>query len=264
MTTSEHNDDKHRENTAGEARQRRGNGAGGTTGPAEERDDARFEAANDPGAATAAEQEEVAAAEEEGTAAATAATDEEPWSPDAALEAEVAELKDRLLRTLAEMENLRRRTARDIDEARKYAVTGFARDLLEVADNLGRALQSIPERAKEEAEFVRNLADGVAMTERALLNTFERHRIAKVEPRPGDRFDHNRHQAMFEVETDDQPPGTVAQVLQAGYVIGDRLLRPAMVGVAKAGAGREQRSDGTSDRPDDGEGRPGERLDTSA
>ena len=102
------------------------------------------------------------------------------------------------------------------------------------------------------------------MTERALLNTFERHQIAKVEPRPGDRFDHNRHQAMFEVETDDQPPGTVAQVLQAGYVIGDRLLRPAMVGVATAGAGREQRSDGTSDRPDDGEGRPGERLDTSA
>ena len=189
--------------------------------------------------------------------------------PMAELAKQAADHKDRWLRTLAEMENLRRRAQRDVDDARKYAVTGFARDLLEVADNLGRALQTIPERAREEVEFIRNLADGVAMTERALLNVFERHRIAKVEPQPGDRFDHNVHQAMFEVETDDQPPGTVAQVLQAGYTIGgDRLLRPAMVGVAKAGAaGDRPVGDGgeTSDRQQQQQQqRPGGRLDTNA
>jgi molecular chaperone GrpE len=151
------------------------------------------------------------------------------------LEAELADTKDRLLRALADIENLRRRTARELDEARKYAVTGFAREILEIDDNLSRALQSIPANAGQEVGFVKTLAEGIAMTQKAMMACFERHHIAKVMPEIGEKFDHHRHQAMFEVETD-QAPGTIAQVLQPGYVIADRLLRPAMVGVAKARA----------------------------
>ncbi|HSA81491.1 MAG TPA: nucleotide exchange factor GrpE, partial [Geminicoccaceae bacterium] len=124
------------------------------------------------------------------------------------LEAELAATKERLLRALAETENLRRRSAREIEEAHKYAITGFARELLEVADNLSRALVSIPPRARDEIDFVRSLADGVAMTEKSLLASFERHQIAKVVPELGSRFDHNRHQAMLELETGAHPPGT--------------------------------------------------------
>jgi molecular chaperone GrpE len=179
------------------------------------------------------------------------------------LESELAATKERLLRALAETENLRRRAAREVEEAHKYAITGFARELLEVADNLSRALGSIPPRAREEIEFVRSLADGVAMTEKSLLASFERHQIAKVEPELGSRFDHNRHQAMLEVETGDYPPGTIAQVMQPGYVIADRLLRPALVGVAKAPRPRivdeEPRQEDRSAAAD----RSGERLDTS-
>jgi molecular chaperone GrpE len=152
---------------------------------------------------------------------------------EAELEAELADTKERLLRALAETENLRRRSARELEEAHKYAIGGFARELLEVADNLSRALEAVPPRARDEIDFVRNLADGVAMTEKALLACFERHKIAKVSPEVGAKFDHNRHQAMFEVETAEQAPGTVAQVLQPGYTIAERLLRPALVGVAK-------------------------------
>jgi molecular chaperone GrpE len=151
--------------------------------------------------------------------------------PDAA--AEIAELKDRLLRTLAEMENLRQRTRREVEEAQKYAVTAFARDMLEIADNLRRALGSVPAEARE-AEAMRNLLAGVEMTERALLAAFEKHKIRKVTPERGERFDHNLHQAMFELPTDELPAGTVAEVMTPGYVIADRLLRAAMVGVAKA------------------------------
>ena len=149
---------------------------------------------------------------------------------------DVAELKDRLLRTLAEMENLRRRTQRDVEEARKFAVTGFARDLLEVVDNLGRALASVPPEARQQSEFMKNLVLGVEMTERSLLNAFEKHQVRRVEPKTGEKFDHKLHQAMFEVPTTELPPGTIAEVIQAGYVIADRLLRPALVGVAKSAA----------------------------
>jgi molecular chaperone GrpE len=166
---------------------------------------------------------------------------DEPRSPrEADLGAELAETKDRLLRALAETENLRRRSVRDLEEAHKYAITNFARELLEVADNLSRALDAVPQRAREEIEFVKNLADGIAMTEKALLACFERHKIATVTPEIGEKFDHNRHQAMFEVASADQAPGTVAQVLQPGYTIADRLLRPALVGVAKAPADRPE------------------------
>jgi molecular chaperone GrpE len=177
------------------------------------------------------------------------------------LAAELEVTKERLLRALAETENLRRRAAREVEEAHKYAITGFARELLEVADNLSRALESIPPRAREEIDFVRNLADGVGITEKSLLASFERHQIAKVEPELGSRFDHNRQQAMLEIETADYPPGTVAQVMQPGYVIADRLLRPALVGVAKPPRARAATTDESQAEP---EPRPGERIDTTA
>lgn len=150
----------------------------------------------------------------------------------AELGAELAETKDRMLRALAETENLRRRGARETEEARKYAVTSFARELLEVSDNLARALESVPDEAREN-EQVKPLVEGIELTQRTLASCFERQKIIKVAPEPGDKFDHNLHQAMFETETDAQEPGSVIQVMQAGYRIADRLLRPAMVGVAK-------------------------------
>jgi molecular chaperone GrpE len=195
---------------------------------------------------------------------------------EAQLEAELAETKDRLLRTLADMENLRRRTERELDDARKYAISNFAREMLDVADNLSRALESIPSKARQNIELIKNLAEGVEMTEKTLLGSFEHHHIVKLTPEPGEKFDHNRHQAMFEVETDQHPPGTIAQILQPGYMIADRLLRPVMVGVAKAPAAGSQ-AEGTQGEPDAAEqaeakGEPGadepresgRRIDTSA
>ena len=170
-------------------------------------------------------------------------------SREAELEAELADAKDRMLRALADVENLRRRSARELDEARKYAITGFARELLEVDDNLSRALDSIPRRAADEIGFVKTLAEGIAITQKSLAACFERHQIAKVMPEIGEKFDHNRHQAMFEVESD-QPPGTIAQVLQPGYVIADRLLRPALVGVAKAPTTQADDRQASDDAPD--------------
>ena len=160
----------------------------------------------------------------------------------AALEAELADTKDRLLRALAETENVRRRAQREREDTQKYAVSGFARDLLATADNLRRALDSVPEAEIRDAR-TRSLLDGVAATERELLSVFERHGLQRIDPR-GERFDHNFHQAVFEVERPDAPAGTVIEVLQPGYVLHDRLLRPAMVGVAKAPA---KSTEGTDD-----------------
>ncbi len=154
---------------------------------------------------------------------------------------EYQELKDRLLRTLAEMENLRSRTQREVEETRKFAVTGFARDLLEVGDNLGRALASVPAEARAQSEFMKNLVQGVEMTERSLQNALEKHQVRRVSPQKGEKFDHKVHQAMFEIPSSELAPGSVAEVIQDGYVIADRLLRPALVGVAKAAAGSETR-----------------------
>ncbi|MFP6744042.1 MAG: nucleotide exchange factor GrpE, partial [Alphaproteobacteria bacterium] len=145
---------------------------------------------------------------------------------------EVAELNDKLLRAVAETENLRRRTTREREETSKYAVTGFARDLLSVADNLRRALDSLSDEIRGD-EALGGLISGVEMTERELLNAFERHGIKCIDPE-GEKFDHNFHQAMFEVESTGQPAGTIVQVMEPGYVIAERLLRPAMVGIAKA------------------------------
>ena len=152
----------------------------------------------------------------------------------AELEAELAQTKDALLRAHAEMDNVRKRSARELEDARRYAVTGFARDLLEVSDNLGRAVAHIPPEVREQEGWAANLATGVEMTEKALLSVFEKHAIRRIEPEKGEKFDHQRHQAMFEVPTDGHPPGTIAEVMAIGYTIGDRLLRPAMVGVAKS------------------------------
>ena len=152
------------------------------------------------------------------------------------LEAEKAELKDKLLRSLAEMENLRRRAERDLADARTYGVTRFARDMLDVTDNLRRAIDSIPESDRETAEgSFRGLIEGVDLTERDLLKKLETHGVKKQSPE-GLKFDPNMHQAMFEVVDETKPHGTVLQVIQTGYVIGDRVLRPAMVGVSKGGA----------------------------
>jgi molecular chaperone GrpE len=145
------------------------------------------------------------------------------------------ELKDRALRAAAEMENLRRRTARDVQDARAYAIANFARDMLSVSDNLRRALDAIPEEAKASGDAgFKALIDGVEITERSMLSGLERHGVKKLEPQ-GEKFDPNFHQAMFEVQNPDVAPGTVVQVVQPGYSIGDRVLRPAMVGVAKGG-----------------------------
>ena len=159
------------------------------------------------------------------------ATELSPEGRVAVLEAELAEHKDRLLRALAEAENTRRRAQRERDDATRYAISGFAKELLSAADNLRRALDSLPE-AEVGDERTRSLLAGVAATERELLSVFERHGIRRIDPM-GERFDHNLHQAIFEVEHGDRPPGTIIEVLQPGYLLHDRLLRPAMVGVAK-------------------------------
>ena len=145
------------------------------------------------------------------------------------------ELKDRALRVAAEMENLRRRTARDVHDARTYAVANFARDLLSVSDNLRRALDAVPAEAKAAGDAgFKALIEGVDLTERAMLSALERHGVKKLAPE-GEKFDPNFHQAMFEVPNPEVPAGTVVQVVQPGYSIGERVLRPAMVGVAKGG-----------------------------
>jgi molecular chaperone GrpE len=155
--------------------------------------------------------------------------------PMAVLAKEAADLKDRLLRTLAEMENLRRRTEREVADARTYAVTNFARDILAVADNMERAMQALDDEIREKADAgVKALLDGVELTERELLKVMEKHGIKRLEPK-GEKFDPNFHQAMFEMPDPTVPSGMVAQVVQPGYKIGDRVLRPALVGVSKGG-----------------------------
>ena len=150
------------------------------------------------------------------------------------LKEEAAAFKDRLLRLAAEMENLRKRTEREKAEATLYAASNFARDLLSVADNLRRALQALPEEERDHAgEVEKNLIAGVEVTERELLNVFQRHGIRRIEA-VGQKFDPNFHQAMFEIPTSEKPPGTVMQELQSGYAVGERCLRPSLVGVAKA------------------------------
>jgi molecular chaperone GrpE len=148
---------------------------------------------------------------------------------------ENADLKDRLLRALAEMENLRRRTEREVADSRAYAISAFARDLLGVADNMRRALDAVGTSAGESVDpGMRGLIDGVELTERELINVLEKHGVKKLDPQ-GTKFDPHRHQAMVEVPDPSVPAGTVVQVVQPGYTIGERVLRPALVTVAKGG-----------------------------
>ena len=149
----------------------------------------------------------------------------------AELEAERNDLRDRLMRALADTENMRRRSEREAADARTYAVTAFARDMLTVADNIRRALESAGGARDAGATA---LVEGIELTERDLLKSLERHGVKRLDPE-GSRFDPNMHQAMFEIPNDQVPSGTVVQVVQSGYAIGDRVLRPAMVGVAKGG-----------------------------
>ncbi|WP_375635396.1 MULTISPECIES: nucleotide exchange factor GrpE [unclassified Bartonella] len=153
----------------------------------------------------------------------------------ASLQDENKELKDQLLRLVADMENLRRRTMRDVADAKAYSIANFARDMLSVSDNLNRALEAIPEGARESDAGLKSLAEGVEMTERAMMAALERHGVQKIHPE-GQKFDPHFHQAMFEIPNADVPDNTVQQVVQAGYIIGERVLRPAIVGVAKGGA----------------------------
>ena len=148
---------------------------------------------------------------------------------------ENADLKDRLLRAAAEMENVRRRTERDKADSVKFAISNFARDVLTIGDNISRAIEHVPADAAEEDTALKSFLEGIQVTERELLNMMERHGIARLNPK-GERFDPNQHQAMFEVDNADVPDGTIVEVIQAGYVIAERVLRPALVGVAKGGA----------------------------
>ncbi len=154
----------------------------------------------------------------------------------AQLEAEVASLKDQMLRTLAETENVRRRAEREREDTAKYAVAKFAKELLAVADNLRRAVEAVGEDVRAENQAVGNLLTGVEATERQLLAAFDRAGIVKVDAM-GAPADPNFHQIMMEIENTGKPAGTVVQVLQAGYTIHGRLLREAIVGVAKGDVG---------------------------
>jgi molecular chaperone GrpE len=155
--------------------------------------------------------------------------------PVAALQQENAELKDRLLRLAAEMENVRKRLGREIEDTRAYAITKFARDMLTATDSLSRALLVLPPETRDTAEGpLKSLIDGIELTEREMQRLLAVHGVKPIEAE-GQKFDPHRHQAMFEVPDPTRPEGTVVQVVQTGYAIGDRVLRPAMVGVAKGG-----------------------------
>ncbi len=167
--------------------------------------------------------------------AASETKSDEGFDAEAKLRQENTELKDRLLRALAEMENLRKRTEREVADARAYGVSSFARDVLSVSDNIARALEATGEDWKKQAdEAGKALFEGVELTERDLLKALEKHGVRKIEAQ-GQKFDPHLHQAMYEVPDASVPAGTVVQVLQSGFTIGDRILRPALVGVAKGG-----------------------------
>jgi molecular chaperone GrpE len=150
------------------------------------------------------------------------------------LAAELAQTKDHLLRAMAETENTRRRMRKEAEDAQKYAISSFAKEILVVSDNFSRALESMPKEGASE-ETLKNLVTGVEATERQLQAIFERFGIKKIDPM-GLPFDPHFHRVMMEIEDLSKPAGTVVQVLQAGYMIHDRLLREALVAVSKGGA----------------------------
>ena len=163
---------------------------------------------------------------------------DDPGQPDSAAQdtetgPETAEaLKDQLLRALAEIENVRKRASREREDAVRYGITGFARDIVGIVDNLRRAMDSVEDQPQEGGEVIKGLQAGITIIQQEFDAVLSRHGIEAISPL-GEAFDHNFHQAMYEVEEGDQPPGTVVQVMQQGYKIHERLLRPAMVGVQK-------------------------------
>ena len=163
-----------------------------------------------------------------------AAAEATPEDRIAELEAELAATNDRLLRLMAETENIRRRSQREREDTLRYAASGLAKDLLNVADNLHRALAAVPDDLRSGDEAAKNFVLGVEMTEKDLLAGFEKHAIKQILP-VGEKFDYEKHQAMFELENTGKPAGTVVEMMQPGYIMHERLLRPAMVGVAKDG-----------------------------
>jgi len=180
--------------------------------------------------------EQTARAEDAAAAPGDSSLTSQPAAAEADPAALAAELKDKLLRTLAEMENLRKRTAREVADSRTYGIAGFARDMLGVADNMRRALEAVSPELRSSAEpGVRALIDGVELTERELVKALEKNGVRQFHPR-GEKFDPNLHQAMFEVPDPSVPAGRVVEVVQPGYMIGERVLRPALVGVSKGGA----------------------------
>ncbi|WP_086463774.1 nucleotide exchange factor GrpE [Oceanibaculum nanhaiense] len=195
----------------------------------------------EPEVTATAETEAQEAMDEAGSTAGDAEIDEATR----ALAQELADTRDKLLRAVAEIDNMRKRAERDREQDRKFGIANFAGDVVGVADDLRRALSSVPAEAAHEPA-VKALMEGVEMTERVLLAALEKHGVRRVAPEPGEPFDYNYHQAMFEVENSGQPAGAVVQLLQPGYVIHERLLKAAMVGVAK------------------GEAKPADRVDTSA
>lgn len=197
---------------------------------ADSRDEPNADTPDEPTAAPIADADPELSGQENDAAVAAEATDVN------SLAAENAKLKDQLLRALAELENVRKRAEREKEQTRKFGIADFARDLLSVSDNLRRALDATPQDRTQMDEALGNLITGVEMTEKELLSAFEKHGIRKLQPL-GEVFDYNFHQAMFEVESNDHGAGIVMQVLQVGYAIGDRLLRPAMVGVSKGSGG---------------------------
>ena len=148
---------------------------------------------------------------------------------------ENAEMRDKLLRTMADMENLRQRTEREKTDTSRYAISNFARDVLTIGDNLRRTIEHVPADAAAQDPALKSFLEGVELTERELLKMMEKHGVTKLEPL-GQRFDPNQQQAMYEVPTTEVPEGTVVEVMQAGYAIADRVLRPALVAVSKGGA----------------------------
>ena len=162
-------------------------------------------------------------------------TEPDPFKVLEALQAENVELKDRVLRVMADMENLRRRTEREVGDAKAYGVTSFARDMLTFADNLRRAVEAVPADVRDGAEpRLKSFIEGIELTERDFLSRLNRFGVKKLEPM-GKRFDPNMHEALFEMPDESVPTGTVMQVVEQGYAIGDRVLRPAKVGVSRGG-----------------------------
>ncbi len=229
----------------------------------ERKDTAATDEAPAPQQEAAAEAAAAEAAPQEGEGA-----QDDPATLARKLEQELAELRDRHLRALADLENIHKRHVRELNEVRKKALADFARDLLEVADNLRRAIESVPRAELDQSDLLMSLLTGVELVERQLLQVFEKYGIRRIEPQPGEPFRHELHEAVYEVETADHRPGAIAEVMQVGYRMGERLLRPARVGIAKlpvpaepapqAGEGGGQEGGGETG------GEPGSRIDTTA